>query len=130
MNIWQSCKQERDCLVHFLRLLAVCWPSAQSARDSHVLACNFCHIFTNFNFFSLADSSINLFLIRLLTTPPHLKYVVTLSCNLSLMACFVDINVSQSSVVIYARCGGIVDIHLTANLPRNLLVNLLKSVKN
>jgi len=30
-NIWQSYKQERDCLVHFLRLLAVCWPRAQSA---------------------------------------------------------------------------------------------------
>jgi len=30
VNIWQSYKQERDCLVHFLRLLALCWPSAQS----------------------------------------------------------------------------------------------------
>jgi len=29
VNIWQSYKQERDCFVHFLRLLAVCWPSAQ-----------------------------------------------------------------------------------------------------
>jgi len=27
--------------VHFFRLLAVRWPSAQSARDNHVLACNF-----------------------------------------------------------------------------------------
>ena len=40
VNIWQSYKQEHDCLVHFLRLLAVCWPGAQSARDNHVLACN------------------------------------------------------------------------------------------
>ena len=31
VNIWQSYQQERDCLVHFLRLLAVCWPGAQSA---------------------------------------------------------------------------------------------------
>ena len=31
INILQSQKQERDCLVHFLRLLAVCWPGAQSA---------------------------------------------------------------------------------------------------
>ena len=31
VNIWQSYKQERDCFVHFLRLLAVCWPNAQSA---------------------------------------------------------------------------------------------------
>jgi len=34
VNIWHSYKQERDCFVQFLRLLAVCWPSAQSA-DIH-----------------------------------------------------------------------------------------------
>ena len=28
---WQSCNQEPGCLVHFVRLLAVCWPSIQSA---------------------------------------------------------------------------------------------------
>jgi len=31
VNILQSYKQERDCLLHFLRLLALCWPGAQSA---------------------------------------------------------------------------------------------------
>jgi len=31
------------------------------------------------------------------------------------MACFADINVSQSSVATYARFGGIFNIHLTAN---------------
>jgi len=31
VNIWQSYKQKRDCLVDFLRLLAVCWPGTQSA---------------------------------------------------------------------------------------------------
>jgi len=41
VNIWKSYKQERDCLVHFLHLIAVCWPSAQSAWDNHALACNF-----------------------------------------------------------------------------------------
>ena len=41
VNIWQSNKQKRDRLVHFLRLLAVCWPGAQSTRDNHALACNF-----------------------------------------------------------------------------------------
>jgi len=41
VNIWQTYKQERDCLVHFLRLLAVCWPWAQSVWDNHALACNF-----------------------------------------------------------------------------------------
>ena len=49
VNIWQSYKQERDCLVHFLHLLAVCWPGAQSAWDNHALACDFCQIFTDFS---------------------------------------------------------------------------------
>jgi len=31
VNIWQSYKHERDCLVHFLSLSAVCWPGAQDA---------------------------------------------------------------------------------------------------
>ena len=58
----------------------------------------------------------------LLTIPPHLKCVATLPCNLSLMACFADINVSQGSVATYARCGGVFNMHLTANLPGNLPV--------
>jgi len=41
VNIWQSYKQECDSLLHFLCLLAVCWPGMQSARDNHVLACDF-----------------------------------------------------------------------------------------
>ena len=70
------------------------------------------------------------FLIWLLTTPPHLIYVATLPCNLSLMSSFADINVSQGSVATYARSGGSFDIHLTANLPRNLPVKTFrKSVK-
>ena len=36
------------------------------------------------------------------------------------MARFADINVSQGSVATCARCDGIFDIHLTANLPGNL----------
>jgi len=31
VNIWQISKRERGSLVHFLRLLAVCWPGVQSA---------------------------------------------------------------------------------------------------
>jgi len=62
--------------------------------------------------------------------PPQLKYVATLPCNLSLMACFADINVSQGSVATYERCGGIFNMRLTANLLRNLpvkkFVNRLK----
>ena len=40
VNIWQSYQQERDCLVHFLHPLAVCWPGAQNAWDNHALGCN------------------------------------------------------------------------------------------
>jgi len=38
------------------------------------------------------------------------------------MASFAEINVSQGSVATYARCGGIFNMHLTGNLPRNLPV--------
>jgi len=41
VNMWKSYKQERDCLVHFLRLLAMCWPGVQSAWDNYAVACNF-----------------------------------------------------------------------------------------
>ena len=37
------------------------------------------------------------------------------------MACFADINVLQGNVPTYAECGGILNIHLTTNLPGNLL---------
>ena len=65
------------------------------------------------------------FLTWLFKTSPHLKYVATLPSNLSLMACFADINVSHGSVATYARFG-IFNVHLTENLPRNLPVNSLK----
>jgi len=51
VNIWQSYKQERDYLVHFFRLLAVCWPGAQSAWDNYALACNFAIHSPILNFF-------------------------------------------------------------------------------
>ena len=41
VNIWQSYKQERDCFVHFLRLFSSVLAKRTSARDNHVLACNF-----------------------------------------------------------------------------------------
>jgi len=91
-----------------------------SARDNQVFACNFAK-YSPIKKFTHRLSN-KPFLIWLLTTPPHLKYVATIPCNLSLMACFADIDVSQGSVATYAWCGGIFDIHLTANLQRNLLV--------
>ena len=45
--------------------------------------------------------------------------------------CFADINVSQGSAPTDARCGGMLNTHLTANLLRNLPVKkkFCKSVK-
>jgi len=45
------------------------------------------------------------------------------------MANFADINVAQGSVATYATCGGILIIHLTTNLARNLPVKKIKLVK-
>ena len=41
VNIWQSYKQERGCLMHFARLANTLLKDEESARDDHVLACNF-----------------------------------------------------------------------------------------
>jgi len=41
VNIWQSYKQERDYLVHFVRLANTLLKDGESARNYHVLACNF-----------------------------------------------------------------------------------------
>jgi len=69
VNIWQSYKQERDCLMHFLSPLAVCWPSAQvhetitfllvTLPNIHRFKKNFTHMLSN-----------KPFLIWLLTTTP------------------------------------------------------------
>jgi len=45
------------------------------------------------------------------------------------MTCFADINVLQGNVATYARCGGIFIIHLTANLPGNLLVKIFLKIQ-
>ena len=47
VSIWQSYKQERDCLMHFALLANTLLKDEESARDNHVLACNF----TDFIFF-------------------------------------------------------------------------------
>jgi len=42
VNMWQSYKQERGCLMHFARLANYALlKDEESARDYHVLACNF-----------------------------------------------------------------------------------------
>ena len=47
-------------------------------------------------------------------------------CNLSLMACFADTNVSQGNAATYARCDGTFNIHFTAHLPGNLRVKKIR----
>ena len=39
-------RRTSDCLVHFARLANTLLKDGESARDNHVLACNFCQIFT------------------------------------------------------------------------------------
>ena len=112
-------------MVHLLHRLygvdAPGWPSAHMHETITFLLVTLLNIYQFKKKFTHRLSN-EPFLIWSLTTPSHLKYVATLPCNLSLMACFADINVSQGSVATNARCGGIFDVHLTANLPGNMLV--------
>jgi len=87
--------------MHFARLANTLLQDEESAQDNHVFACHFAKYSPILIFFTLGLSN-KPFLIWLLTAPPHIKYVATLLCNLSLMACFSDINVSQGSVTTYA----------------------------
>jgi len=111
-------------LMHFLRLLAVCWLSAQSTGNNHSVACNLAKYSPIKKIFTYRLSNKPL-LIWLLTIPfpPHLKYVAKLPCNLSSMA--VLLTLMFHKVATYARCGGSFNIHLTTNLPRNLPVKFL-----
>jgi len=104
-----------------LRLANTLLKDGESARNNHVIVCNIAKYSQIFFTYRLSNKYL---LIWLLTTAPHLKYVATVPCNLSLMACFAAINVSEGSVATYARCGGIFNILLTANLPRNLPVKI------
>jgi len=39
--MWRRYKQERDCLMYFVRLVNTLLNDGESARDNHLLACNF-----------------------------------------------------------------------------------------
>ena len=54
------------------------------------------------------------------TKKPHLAYVATLPCEILLSAKQAINEKLQGSVATYARFGGIFNMHLTANLLRNL----------
>jgi len=126
-NIWQSYKPERGCLMYFACLAN----TLLRTKNVHEIIMFLLVTLPNiYRFQKITDRLSNKpFLVWLLTTPQHLQCVATLPCNLSLMACFADTNVSQGNVATYARCGGICNTHLTTNLPRNLPVIFFKSVK-
>ena len=98
VNIWQSYKQERCFLVHFLRLLAMCWPGAQSARDT------------------------------LCATPPRLKYVGTLPCNLSFIASFLTLMFHKVVCNICKVYGRIFNKHFSVILAGNLPVKKIPKI--
>ena len=77
----------------FARLARTLIKNEESARDNHVLDCDFAKYSPILKFVGTRRLSNKSFLIWLLTTPSHLKYVATLPCNLSIMACFADTNV-------------------------------------
>ena len=110
----QSYKQERGCLVHFAYLANTLLNDEESARDNHVLACNSAKYLPIKNFTDRLSNKP--FLVWLLTTHRTLICSYTTPCNLSSMACFADVNVSQGSVATYSRCGGSFNIPLTCLL--------------
>jgi len=109
----KSYNQQRGCLMHFARLANTLLKDEESTRDKTItfLLVTLPNIH-RFKKNSTPRRSNKPFLIWLLTTPTHLKYAATLPCNLSLRACFA------------ARYDGIINVHLTANLPRNLPVKI------
>ena len=65
VNIWQSYKQERGCLMHFARLANSLLKDEESVRDSHVLASNFAKCLSILKFFLAGRLSNKPFLIWL-----------------------------------------------------------------
>jgi len=59
VNIWQSYKQDPGCLMHFARLANTLPKDKESARDSHIFACNFAK-YLPILIFLLADSAMNI----------------------------------------------------------------------
>ena len=91
LNIRQSYKQEGDCLVHFLRLLAVCW-QARKVHETTTFLLATCQIFTDLKKKILTDSTA----------------MESIDNRL-----FGAINVSRGIVT---RCGGTNNNHFAANL--------------
>jgi len=76
VNIWQSYKKERGCLVYFAHRANTLLKDEESARDNHVLARNFSKSLPIEKQFTDRFSN-KPFLTWLLSTLPHLIYVAT-----------------------------------------------------
>ena len=101
--------------MHFVRLANTAKDN-ESARDNYVLALTLPNIHRLKKFTDRLSNKP--FLIWLLTTPPHLKYVATLPCNSSLIACFLTL-MFHKVVWQHMQGGrrGVVNNQFTANLP-------------
>jgi len=85
-----------------MMISAVCWLGAQSARYNTMLLLVTLPNIHRLKKFTHRLSNKPFLIWLLLTIPTRLKYAATLPCNLSLMDCFADINVSRGSVATYA----------------------------
>ena len=114
-----------NCVVHFLRLLAVWWPGAQSAWDNHlfflVTLPNIHRVKKN----SLTDSAINLS--QICYWQPHytLNTFLHYFFNVLLIACFLTLVFHK---VMWQVQGAVKNFnnHFTANLQRNFLAKKFK----
>jgi len=75
-------------------------------KGNIILYGNLCEILTDLKNFSLDDFFSKFAVKWLLTTPPHLKYVATLPCNVSLIACFLTLVVHK---VVWQNMQGVGD---------------------
>ena len=91
VNIWQSFKQERGCPMRFIRFFSnVANRRTKCLRQPLSWTSRNIHQFQKKNNFAERLSN-KPFLSWLITTPPHFKYVATVRCNLSSIACFLTL---------------------------------------
>jgi len=98
-------------------LLEVWWPGPRSARDNHLLPCNFA-------VYSLNNKSCLMWLIDNPTTP---WMVATLLCNLSLMACFLTLLFHKTA---WQHTQGVVGSLITTLLQIYCRIVQLKNFEN
>jgi len=108
VNIWQSYKEQRGCLT----LCAPGQHTAQTQSASHSCL-QLCQIFTDLK--KIIDRLSNKAFLIWLTTPPHLKYVAILLCNLSLITCFLTL-MFHKVVWLWQHVQGVVGFSTTALL--------------